>query len=101
MWKRLKHPNIVGFIGVTRRPLQFVSEWMPNGTLTEYLDENPGANRIGLVGLSSAIITSLGDNVFSQVIGCRRGSHLSSCNPHNTWRLKGGRFFFLWFKLER
>ena len=49
MWKRLKHPNIVGLIGVTRNPLQFVSEWMPNGTLTEYLGDNPGANRIGLV----------------------------------------------------
>lgn len=57
MWKRLKHPNIVGFIGVTQNPLQFVSEWMPNGTLTEYLDVNPDANRIGLVRLFSVIVT--------------------------------------------
>ena len=52
MWKRLRHPNIIGFIGVTRNPLQFVSEWMPNGTLTEYLDENPCTDQIGLVGPS-------------------------------------------------
>ena len=26
---------------------------MPNGTLGEYLESNPGANRIGLVSLSS------------------------------------------------
>ena len=57
MWKRLKHPNIVGFIGVTQNPLQFVSEWVPNGTLTEYLDVNPDANRIGLVRLFSVIVT--------------------------------------------
>ena len=57
MWKRLEHPNIVGFIGVTQNPLQFVSEWMPNGTLTEYLDVNPDANRIGLVRLFSVIVT--------------------------------------------
>ena len=52
MWKRLKHPNIVPFIGVTRNPMQFVSEWMPNGTLPEYVNENPGANRISLVSSS-------------------------------------------------
>ncbi|KAF9785479.1 CNH domain-containing protein [Thelephora terrestris] len=49
MWKRLRHPNIVPLIGVTRTPLQFVSEWMPNGTVTDYLCENPGANRIALL----------------------------------------------------
>ena len=51
IWKRLRHPNVVAFIGVTRNPLQFVSEWMPNGTLTEYVNENPSANRVGLVRL--------------------------------------------------
>ena len=55
MWKRLRHQNIVPFIGVTQGPLQFVSEWMPNGTLTDYLGENPGANRIGLVSFSRTI----------------------------------------------
>ena len=54
MWKRLRHQNIVPFIGVTQDPLQFVSEWMPNGILTDYLGENPGVNRISLVSFSRA-----------------------------------------------
>jgi serine/threonine protein kinase len=49
VWKRLKHPNIIPFLGVTMNPLQFVSEWMPNGTLTRYVTGNPSANRIALV----------------------------------------------------
>ena len=53
MWKRLEHQNVVAFIGVTQNPLQFVSEWMPNGTITEYINEKPGANRVGLVSISS------------------------------------------------
>jgi mitogen-activated protein kinase kinase kinase/serine/threonine-protein kinase TNNI3K len=55
MWKRLRHQSIIPFIGVTQDPLQFVSEWMPNGTLIDYLNGNPGANRVGLVGFSHAI----------------------------------------------
>ena len=51
IWKRLKHPNIVPFIGVASNPLQIVSEWMPNGTLVEFVEKNPGAKRINLVSL--------------------------------------------------
>ena len=57
MWKRLRHPNIVAFIGVMQNPLQFVSEWMPNGTLTEYLAENPDTNRTRLVTHFSLLAT--------------------------------------------
>ena len=56
IWKRLRHPNIVSFIGVTTKPFQIVSEWMPNGTLTKYVEKNPDADRIGLVSGSSGII---------------------------------------------
>lgn len=49
VWKRLRHPNIVSFLGVTTNPLQLVSEWMPNGTLTQYVEKNPGSNRISLL----------------------------------------------------
>jgi len=52
IWKRLRHPNIVPFIGVTIYPLQIISESMPNGTLTEFIARNPDASRIGLVSLS-------------------------------------------------
>ena len=90
MWKRFRHPNVVAFIGVTRNPLQFVSEWMQNGTLTDYVNENPGANRIGLVRLSSA--TSTGLTRFLQVVGCGRRSQLPPCKPHNPRRLERGEF---------
>jgi len=40
------------------RPLQIVSEWMPNGTLTSYVEKNPDANRIGLVSLP--LVAALG-----------------------------------------
>ena len=36
-------------------PLQIVSEWMPNGTLTEFVEKDPGANRISLVSLFSSL----------------------------------------------
>ena len=49
VWKRLNHPNIVPFKGVTLDPLQLISEWMPGGELREYIRTNKRANRIGLV----------------------------------------------------
>ena len=36
-------------LAVTTTPLQLVSKWMPNGTLKEYVNANPDANRISLV----------------------------------------------------
>jgi len=54
VWKRLRHPNVVPFLGVISKPLQLVSEWMPNGTLTNYIRKIPGANRIALVSPFSA-----------------------------------------------
>ena len=49
LWKRLSHPNIAPFTGITTDHLQVVSEGMPKGTPTEYLEENSEVNRIGLV----------------------------------------------------
>lgn len=51
MWKRLSHPSIVPFKGVTLDPLQIVSEWMPGGDLTGYISLNPRANPIDLVSI--------------------------------------------------
>ena len=50
VWKHLSHPNIVPFKGVNLEPLQLVSEWMPGGELRRYVQKNPGANLIRLVG---------------------------------------------------
>ena len=51
MWKRLKHPNIVHFLGVPTKipPFEIVCEWMDNDKITEYVRKNPGVDRIDLV----------------------------------------------------
>ena len=51
MWKRLVHPNIVPFKGVSIDPPQIVSEWMPNGDLTTYIKSNPQRDPVSLVSL--------------------------------------------------
>lgn len=49
VWKRLKHANIVPFIGVTLHPLQIISEWMSRGNLSVYIKSNPDTNRVTLL----------------------------------------------------
>ena len=48
----LHHPNIVPFLGVPTRipPFEIVCDWMEDGRITEYVEKNPQADRIGLVG---------------------------------------------------
>jgi len=47
MWKRMSHPNVVQFRGVTLNPPQLVSDWMKD--LMEFIKESPNTNRLGLV----------------------------------------------------
>lgn len=49
VWKRLNHPNIVPFRGVTFDPLQLVSEWMSGGELRKYVKKNRDRNLINFV----------------------------------------------------
>ena len=56
MWRRLDHPNIVPFLGVTLTPLQSVSAWMSGGELLEYIDANPSVDRLSLVGFRRATL---------------------------------------------
>ena len=49
VWKQLIHDNIVPFRGVTLDPFQIVSEWIPCGDLTGYINTNPHVNPIKLV----------------------------------------------------
>ena len=59
MWKHLKHPNIVPFLGaITADPLQLVSEWMPGGNLTEYVTCHSDPDRLSLVGAPSIVFYS-------------------------------------------
>lgn len=56
VWRYLSHPNILSLLGVSvsENPPYFriVSEWMPNGSVTEYLRSNPEVNRLHLVSLA-------------------------------------------------
>ena len=51
MWKRLEHPNIVSLLGITITPPppQLISGWVMGENLTEYIDDHPEADRLGLV----------------------------------------------------
>ena len=55
MWKRLEHQNIVPLLGITSAPPQLISDWMPGGDLTEYIEKHPDADRIGLVGVPPVV----------------------------------------------
>ena len=55
MWKRLKHQNIVPLLGITQAPLQLISEWIPGGDLTEYIEKHPDAGRLDLVGVPPVV----------------------------------------------
>ena len=52
IWKRLSHPNVLPLLGVSvsKSPQHFriISEWMPNGNVTEYTKSNPEVNRLRL-----------------------------------------------------
>jgi len=56
MWKRLAHPNILPLLGITTTPLQLISNWMPGGELRGYINQHPDPDRLGLVGVSSAVL---------------------------------------------
>ena len=51
MWKRISHPNIVPFLGVSEAlaPLSMVSEWMSNGNVRDYVGKKPETSRLQLV----------------------------------------------------
>ena len=49
LWVKLDHPNILRCSGVTPKPLQIVTEWMENGPVMEYVQNDKSADRISLV----------------------------------------------------
>ena len=75
-WKRLSHPNIVPFIGVTLEPLQLVSEWMPGGELRSYVKENPHADLINLV--SYLLSTGIWSHPLASYLALLKVSHTST-----------------------
>ncbi|KAF9791125.1 kinase-like domain-containing protein [Thelephora terrestris] len=51
-WKTLRHPNVLPLIGVTMTEVKFamISDWMANGNLNEFVEANPDADRLKLLG---------------------------------------------------
>jgi len=51
LWKRLTHKNILPFLGISRDVAEFclISPWMKNGSIVEYVHNNPHANPLELV----------------------------------------------------
>lgn len=58
MWKRLEHPNIAKFYGVSfqlaKRPA-LVMQWYENGTAPNYIKDRPISFRLTLVSDRSAL----------------------------------------------
>jgi len=55
MWKHLRHPNVIPFLGATLDPPQLVSSWILNRGLMEYVTVHPEKNRLGLVSSLLAV----------------------------------------------
>lgn len=51
MWSKLDHPNVLGLLGICvfGGEIGMVSEWMPNGNVTEYTLKHPEADKLKLV----------------------------------------------------
>ena len=50
-WKHLQHPNILPLLGVSLNEHRFalVSEWMENGNINKFIEEDRHINRSELV----------------------------------------------------
>ena len=55
MWKRSIHPNILPLLGITTTPFQLISNLMPGGNLPQWIQVNPNADRLVLVGVTSVV----------------------------------------------
>ena len=53
-WRYLQHPNILPLLGVALAESRFamVLEWMEDGNINDFIQENPNVNRNELVSLS-------------------------------------------------
>ena len=55
MWRFLRHPNILPFVGASMSENRFVmvSGWMKNGTINQFVKAHPETNRRRLVRMPS------------------------------------------------
>lgn len=62
IWKYLSHPNILPFVGATlviepkREKFEIVSEFMENGDIRTFMENNADVNRLELVSFYSRLV---------------------------------------------
>ena len=83
VWKRLRHPNIVPFLGVPTiiPPFEIVCDWMDNHRITDYVKKNPEVDCVDLVSGFVPAITVAFECQILQLWDVADGLHyLHSCN---------------------
>jgi hypothetical protein len=79
-WSSLRHPNVLPLLGVTMGEKRFVmvSEWMPNGSINEFVKVYMTADRLKLVCLSLDDLVSLAidDRMIAVAWRCDQGADL-------------------------
>lgn len=96
-WRRLHHSHILKFLGVLKLEghLYFVSPFINNGTLLEYIKSRPGTNRVRLVGhyIYQSLVFRLGHPNFRGRITAvpdRKRRSILAPGRRRTWRYQRG-----------
>lgn len=93
LWKRLNHPNVVPFLGVSvgyQGQIYLVSSWMKNGNILEYTKRNPEVNRLQLVILPRWCAIRKTDGGSPEVGGRGRWPRVSTPSENNAREHSGG-----------
>ena len=93
-WKALRHPNVLPLLGVimTKAEFSMVSDWMPNGNITQFVAAHPDAKRFELVCSSFRLphFSPVADGHMVHVVGRRRkGLDLHARSGYDPWRSQG------------
>ena len=52
----MTHPNVLPLLGITVTPPQLISNWVSGGNLLGYVQKNPDADQLRLVGVPSVVV---------------------------------------------
>lgn len=64
VWKFLKHPNVVPLLGMSKTsPPYMVSQWMPHGTITAFLQYRPAESRLKYVCHHNSVTHFVGEHM--------------------------------------
>jgi hypothetical protein len=73
-WRSLNHPNVLPLLGVKIDGKRFimVSEWMVNGNINQFVEENPDADLLDLVSPFFGLLLPLVSNGYTIHVASRR-----------------------------